>query len=65
MGSKRPEFNPILLFPDHNSCLKSSILIQCYGKLLIILSKCPIDFDGHRSKVKVKRGQNVSNFAQF
>ena len=65
MGSKLSKFGPILPFPDHNSSLKSSIAMKPYGKLLIILNRCPIDFEGRRSKVKVTRGQNIANLGIF
>ena len=64
-GSKHPKFSPILSFPDHNSSLKSAIAMNRYGKLLIILNWCSINYEGRKSKVRVTRGQNVSNLARF
>ena len=56
---------PISPFPDDNSTVTSVMVIKLYGKLPLIWVKNPIDFEGHRSKVKVTRGQNVLNLAQF
>ena len=52
-------------FPDYDSSLKLSRAMKCYGKLLIILNMCPIDFEGRRLNVKVTQGQNLANLGQI
>ena len=52
---------PISLFPDDNSTAISVMVIKLYGKLPLIWVKNPIDFESHRSKVKVTGVKNSVN----
>ena len=51
----------ISLFPDDNSTAISVMVIKLHGKLPLIWVKNPIDFEGHRSKVKVTGVKNSVN----
>ena len=61
-GSKLCIFGPILVFPDENSNVSGATAMTFYGNLPLVSNRCCIVFEGPRSKVKVTRDQNLSDF---